>query len=97
MCVCCPRCACGLYDPPRAPIEARFDERTHRSSLVSCATTHKASSRDPAAIAGYFGKTDAMDDAIARFAFAYAEQTDRDYDALKLAAKSKRIQVAKPA
>ena len=56
-----------------------------------------AKSGDAAAIAGYFGKTDAMDDAIARFAFAYAEQTDRDYDALKKAAKSKRIQVAKPA
>ena len=56
-----------------------------------------AKSGDAAAIAGYFGKTDAMDDAIARFAVAYAEQTDRDYDVLVRAAKSKRIQVAKAA
>jgi len=56
-----------------------------------------AKSGDPAAIAGYLGKSEAMDDAIARFAFAYAEQTDRDYDALKKAAKEKRIQVAKTA
>ena len=56
-----------------------------------------AKSGDPAAIAGYLGKSEAMDDAVARFAFAYAEQNDRDYDALKRAAKSKRIPVAKKA
>jgi uncharacterized protein (DUF2252 family) len=56
-----------------------------------------AKSGDPAMIAGYLGKSDAMDEAVARFAFAYAEQTDRDYDALKRAAKQKRIQVAKTA
>ena len=54
-----------------------------------------AKSGDPAVIAGYLGKSEGMDDAVARFAFAYAEQTDRDYDALKKAAKQKRIQVAK--
>ncbi len=54
-----------------------------------------AKSGDPAAIAGYLGKSDAMDDAIARFAFAYAEQTDRDYESFEKAAKQKRIQVAK--
>jgi hypothetical protein len=46
-------------------------------------------------IAGYLGKSEGMDDAVAQFAFAYAEQTDRDYDALKKEAKQKRIQVAK--
>jgi len=40
------------------------------------------------------GKSDGMDEAVARFAFAYAEQTDRDYDALVKAAKEKRIRVA---
>ena len=38
-----------------------------------------------------------MDDAVTRFAFAYAEQTERDYDALVKAAGAKRIQVAKAA
>jgi uncharacterized protein (DUF2252 family) len=56
-----------------------------------------AKSGDPAAIAGYLGKSDAMDDAVARFAAAYADQTDRDYDALAKAAKEKRIAVAKVA
>jgi len=56
-----------------------------------------AKSGDPAAIAGYLGKSEAMDEAITRFAFAYAEQTERDYDALAKAAKQKRILVAKAA
>src|SRR5271170_3213007 len=34
---------------------------------------------DPAWIAGYMGKTDAFDQAIAKFAVAYADQTERDY------------------
>ena len=56
-----------------------------------------AKSGDPAAIAGYLGKSDGMEDAVARFAAAYSEQTDRDYDALVKAAKKKRIPVAKVA
>jgi uncharacterized protein (DUF2252 family) len=56
-----------------------------------------AKSGDPAAIAGYLGKSDGMDDAVASFAVAYANQTDRDYDALAKAAKEKRIGVAKVA
>jgi uncharacterized protein (DUF2252 family) len=56
-----------------------------------------AKSGDPAVLAGYLGKSDGMDEAVARFAFAYAEQTDRDYDALAKAAKEKRIPVAKGA
>jgi uncharacterized protein (DUF2252 family) len=54
-----------------------------------------AKSGDPALIAGYLGKNDGMDEAVARFAAAYADQTDRDHDALVKAAKSKRIPVAK--
>jgi uncharacterized protein (DUF2252 family) len=56
-----------------------------------------AKSGDPAAMAGYLGKSNVLDEALTRFAFAYAEQNDRDYDALKRAAKSRRIKVAKPA
>jgi NAD(P)H-dependent flavin oxidoreductase YrpB (nitropropane dioxygenase family) len=54
-----------------------------------------AKSGDPAVIAGYLGKSEGMDEAIARFAAAYAVQTDRDYDALVKAARAKRIPVAK--
>ena len=53
-----------------------------------------AKSGDAAMIAGYVGKSEALDDALATFAFAYADQTDRDFEALKKAAREKRIQVA---
>ena len=50
---------------------------------------------DPVVIAGYLGKGEGMDEAVARFAVAYAGQTDRDHDALVKAARSKRVPVAK--
>jgi uncharacterized protein (DUF2252 family) len=56
-----------------------------------------AKSGDPAQIAGYCGQCDALDDAICTFAEAYVEQTDRDYDALRRAAKAGRIPVAEEA
>lgn len=37
----------------------------------------------------------ALDDAVASFSLAYAGQTERDYEALVKAAKSRRIKVAK--
>ena len=37
-------------------------------------------------IAGYVGKSDALDEALTKFAFAYSEQNDRDYAELKKAA-----------
>lgn len=50
-----------------------------------------ARSGDPAAIAGYAGKSETLDDAIASFAMAYADQTILDHAALvkaKIPAKS---------
>ena len=54
-----------------------------------------AKSGDPALIAGYVGKSEALDDALATFALAYADQTERDYALLVKAAKSGRIEVAR--
>lgn len=48
-----------------------------------------ARSGDPAVIAGYMGKSEVMDDAIASFAMAYADQTAVDHSAL-VKAKTKR-------
>jgi uncharacterized protein (DUF2252 family) len=53
-----------------------------------------AKSGDAAMIAGYLGKTDEIDEALTKFAFAYSEQNERDYDELKKAARTKRIKVA---
>jgi uncharacterized protein (DUF2252 family) len=59
----------------------------------SLALAH-AKSGDAATIAGYLGKTDEVDEALTKFAFAYSEQNERDYEELQKAARSKRIAVA---
>lgn len=51
---------------------------------------------DPARIAGYLGKSEAFDEAIEKFAIAYADQTERDYAALLKAIRAGRID-ARPA
>jgi uncharacterized protein (DUF2252 family) len=56
-----------------------------------------AKSGDAALLAGYVGDSDELDEAMVRFAFAYAEQNEKDYKALVKAAKIGRIQVAKTA
>jgi len=53
-----------------------------------------AKSGDAAMIAGYCGKSDALDDALAKFAISYARQTEQDYEALALAKKTGRIKAA---
>jgi uncharacterized protein (DUF2252 family) len=55
-----------------------------------------ARSGDPAAIAGYAGKSGVLDDAIASFAMAYADQTNTDYAAL-VKAKGSTPVIAKKA
>jgi uncharacterized protein (DUF2252 family) len=46
---------------------------------------------DAAAIAGYIGKGYSFDSAIAKFGDAYADQTERDYEAFLKAIRAKRI------
>jgi uncharacterized protein (DUF2252 family) len=61
-----------------------------------CATTlarAHARSGDRIAIAAYLGSSDSFDVAIAEFAEAYADQNERDYNALVEAEKSGRITV----
>jgi uncharacterized protein (DUF2252 family) len=64
-------------------------ELVEESALVSYArlcgrTLARAHARasDPALIAGYMGKADVLDDAVASFAMAYAARTKQDYDLL---------------
>jgi uncharacterized protein (DUF2252 family) len=47
---------------------------------------------DAAMISGYLGKGDAFNRAIARFAYAYADQTERDYQSLAAAVRDGRIE-----
>ncbi|MFZ0639080.1 MAG: DUF2252 domain-containing protein [Candidatus Acidiferrales bacterium] len=48
---------------------------------------------DPAGIGGYLGKTEVFDEAIAQFAVAYADQTERDYVWFLKAIRAGRIRV----
>jgi len=53
-----------------------------------------AKSGDAAMIAGYMGKSEALDEALTDFAFAYSDQNNRDYAELKNAARTHRITVS---
>jgi len=50
-----------------------------------------ARSGEPATIAGYLGEDDAFDRAMGSFAEAYADQTERDFDAFSAAIRAGRI------
>jgi uncharacterized protein (DUF2252 family) len=52
-----------------------------------------AKTGDAAAISGYIGQGPTMDAAVTRFAAAYADQTEKDYEQLKKAVKAGRIAV----
>jgi uncharacterized protein (DUF2252 family) len=52
-----------------------------------------AKSGDAAMIAGYVGKSDEMDAAMARFSARCADQNERDFEAFQLAARKGRIAV----
>jgi uncharacterized protein (DUF2252 family) len=61
---------------------------------LCAATLARAHARtsDPAQISGYLGNKDTFDRAIADFAEAYADQTERDHAALLAAIKEGRVQ-----
>jgi hypothetical protein len=59
----------------------------------SLALSH-ARSGDPAAISGYLGKSDAFDQAVATFATAYADQTEKDHAAVKRAIRTGKLEAA---
>jgi uncharacterized protein (DUF2252 family) len=79
------------FDPKKVTTE-NMDQY---SSLCAWALAlAHAKSGDAAMIAGYVGKSDELDEAMVKFAFAYADQTEKDYQALVSAVKSGRIKVA---
>jgi uncharacterized protein (DUF2252 family) len=70
------------------------EELTDYAALCGWALARAhACSGDAARIGGYLGKRQAFDEAIATFAYAYADQTERDFDTLAHAAKTGRIRV----
>ncbi len=53
-----------------------------------------ARSGDPALIAGYLGKGDGFDQAVADFSVAYADQTERDFAAFTTALRAGKLEAA---
>ncbi len=51
-----------------------------------------ARSGEPAMISGYLGKSDHADEAVASFAVAYADQTERDHAVLDKAVRAGSIE-----
>ena len=77
------------------PKKVKTENMDQYSSLCAWALAlAHAKSGDAAMIAGYVGKSDELDEAMVNFAFAYADQTEKDYQALVSAGKSGRIKVA---
>lgn len=64
-----------------------------RACGATLARAH-ARSGDRVAIAAYLGRSDRFDQALARFAEAYADQNERDHEALAAAARDGRVTVA---
>jgi hypothetical protein len=95
---------------PRAPtsgISTSGDSRTRgwqlQTALPFCAslrgrTLERAHARagDPALVSGYASKGTVFEEAISKFAVAYADQTEKDWNAFLAAINSGRIVVAAP-
>jgi uncharacterized protein (DUF2252 family) len=64
---------------------------TYLAVCSICLARAHARTGDSAGIAGYLGKSKAFDKAIGKFATAYADQTERDHQALVEAVKSGHI------
>ena len=86
----------GGYDFDPAKVRVRNFPKYCKLCGWALALAH-AKSGDPALIAGYVGKGDGLDEAVTRFAFAYAERSERDCEAFAKAARAKGIQAARKA
>ncbi len=77
------------------PGKTKLDHFTEYSALCSWALAlAHAKSGDAAMISGYAGKSNELDEAMVRFAFAYADQTEEDHSALAAAVKGGRVKAA---
>jgi hypothetical protein len=78
------------------PLVETFNAQTMLQYAEWCGWTlahAHARSGAPAKIAGYLGKSDKFDNALAAFSMAYADQCERDYESVSLAARKGKIKV----
>ena len=79
------------FDPAKAQIQ---NFPAYCSLCAWALALAHAKSGDAAMLSGYIGSSGEFDKAIVRFAFAYADQTEEDFNSLVAAAKSGKIKVA---
>jgi uncharacterized protein (DUF2252 family) len=83
-----------LRDKKIAPDPTQFDKTMLRAYARLCGRTlarAHAKTGDPVLISGYMGKSDIMDESISRFAVAYANQTEKDYETFMKAIRKGRM------
>ncbi|MEU0270908.1 DUF2252 domain-containing protein [Streptomyces sp. NPDC006307] len=78
----------GSVDPAALAADQIDDYGRMTGALLARAHAHSA---DPRLIAGYCGKNDELEEAVARFAVAYADRTEADHTSLVAAVRSGRI------
>jgi uncharacterized protein (DUF2252 family) len=77
------------------PQKAKLQNATSYCALCGWALAQAhAKSGDAAMISGYVGKGNELEEAMVRFAFLYADQTEKDHQALMEAVKNGRVKVA---
>ncbi|MFG2195104.1 DUF2252 domain-containing protein [Streptomyces sp. NPDC048639] len=78
----------GSVDPTELAADQIDDYGRMTGALLARGHSHSA---DPRLIAGYCGKADRLDEAMADFAVAYADRTEADHGELVAAVRSGRI------
>ena len=78
--------SCGTGSPRRST-DAPLEERQYRTARRTLAQAH-ARSGDRVALPAYLGGSDTFARAVAEFAEAYSNQTERDFEVFQTAARS---------
>ena len=78
----------GSVDPAALAADQVDDYGRMTGALLARAHSHSA---DPRVVAGYCGKNEELDEAIAGFAVAYADRTEADHTDLVAAVRAGRI------
>ncbi|MFI1865627.1 DUF2252 domain-containing protein [Streptomyces jumonjinensis] len=78
----------GSVDPAALTPDQLDDYGRMTGALLARAHAHSA---DPLLLAGYCGKSEELDEALARFAMLYADRTEADHAALLKAVRSGRL------
>ncbi|WP_063760691.1 DUF2252 domain-containing protein [Streptomyces aureocirculatus] len=78
----------GSVDPAALAADQLDDYGRMTGALLARAHAHSA---DPRLIAGYCGKNDELDEAVAAFAVTYADRTEADHDRLIAAVREGRL------